>query len=72
VLARRAIDPSRGEQGRDTWRNTRHELDRLHLVTLATSNGHVAQRSMLTAGQKKILTTLDLPEPPRFLNFTPG
>lgn len=28
----------------DTWRNIRDELDRLHLVTLATSDGHIAQR----------------------------
>jgi Transposase DDE domain len=54
----------------DTWRNTRHELDRMHLVTLATADGHVAQRSTLTAGQRAILTALDLPEPPRFLDFT--
>ena len=54
----------------DTWRNIRHELDRLHLITLASSEGHVAQRSMLTPGQKQILAALDVPEPPRFLNFT--
>ncbi|UQX10379.1 hypothetical protein M5I08_20000 [Candidatus Mycobacterium methanotrophicum] len=24
----------------DTWRNLRHELDRMHLVTLATADGH--------------------------------
>jgi hypothetical protein len=54
----------------DTWRNTRHELDRLHLVTLATDHGRVAQRSALTAGHKAILTALDLPEPPRYLDFT--
>jgi len=54
----------------DTWRNTRHELDRMALVTLATPNGHVAQRSTLTPGQKTILTALDLPEPPRFFDFT--
>ena len=54
----------------DTWRNIRNELDRLHLITLATGDGHVAQRSMLTPGQKKILTALALPEPPRFLDFT--
>jgi hypothetical protein len=54
----------------DTWRNVRHELDRLHLVTLATADGKVAQRSALTAGQQTILTSLQLPEPPRFLNFT--
>ena len=54
----------------DTWRNIRNELDRLHLITLATSDGRVAQRSMLTAGQKQILTALKLPEPPKFLDFT--
>ena len=54
----------------DTWANIRHELDRLHLITLASSDGHVAQRSMLTPGQKQILAALDVPEPPRFLNFT--
>lgn len=56
----------------DTWRNLRHELDRMHLVTLATADGHVAQRSALTSGQKTILAALDLPEPPRYLDFTPG
>ncbi|MEJ7795621.1 MAG: hypothetical protein WKF50_08710 [Nocardioides sp.] len=54
----------------DTWRNVRHELDRMHLVTLATGDGHVAQRSATTSGQKTILAKLDLPEPPRFLDFT--
>jgi len=54
-----------------TWRNLRQELDRLHLVTLATGSGTVAQRSLLTPGQKTILTALDLPEPPRFFDFTP-
>ncbi len=53
----------------DTWRNIRHELDRMHLVTLATSDGHVAQRSATTTGQKNILTGLDLPEPPKFFDF---
>jgi hypothetical protein len=32
----------------DTWRNIRDELDRLHLVTLATRDGQVAQRGELT------------------------
>mgnify|MGYP003525730162 CR=1 FL=1 len=54
----------------DTWRNTRHELDRMHLVTLATADGQVAQRSATTPGQKAILAALELPEPPRFLDFT--
>lgn len=50
----------------DTWRNTR----RMHLVTLATGDGHVAQRSATTPGQETILAALELPEPPRFLDFT--
>jgi len=54
----------------DTWRNTRHELDRMHLVTLATADGQVAQRSATTSGHKAILAALDLPEPPRFFDFT--
>jgi hypothetical protein len=54
----------------DTWRNTRHELDRLHLVTLATDHGRVAQRSALTAGHKVILAALGLPEPARYFDFT--
>ena len=55
-----------------TWRNLRHELDRMHLVTLATPNGRVAQRCQATPGQRAILTALDLPEPPRFFDFTPA
>ena len=54
----------------DTWRNLRNELDRIHLVTLNT-DGRVSQRSTLTAGQKKILNKLELPEPPRFFDFHP-
>jgi hypothetical protein len=53
-----------------TWRNARHELDRMHLVTLATTDGKVAQRSATTPSQKQILERLDLPEPPRFFDFT--
>jgi hypothetical protein len=34
----------------DTWRNLRDELDRMHLVTLATGDGKVAQRSISTTG----------------------
>jgi hypothetical protein len=54
----------------ETWRNTRHELDRMHLVTLATADGQVAQRSATTAGQNAILAALKLPEPQRFFDFT--
>jgi len=56
----------------DTWRNIRNQLDRIHLVTLATSEGTVSQRSELTPGHRHILTALQLPEPPRFYDFTPA
>jgi hypothetical protein len=56
----------------DTWRNTRHELDRMHLVTLATPDGSLAQRSQTTPAQRVALAALDLPEPPRFIDFTPA
>jgi len=55
-----------------TWRNLRHELDRMHLVTFATADGRVAQRSALTGDQKTILAALDLPEPPKYLDFAPA
>lgn len=55
----------------DTWRNIRNELDRMHLVTLRTSEGLVSQRTELTAGQRRILTALGLAEPPLFYDFTP-
>jgi len=42
----------------------------MHLVTLATPAGRVAQRSALTPAQKTILEALSLPEPPRFFDFT--
>jgi len=42
----------------------------MHLVTLSTPDGQVAQRSTLTAGQKSLLAALKLPEPPRFFDFT--
>ncbi len=55
----------------DTWRNTRRELDRMHLVTLATTHGHLAQRTTTTPGRKAILAALALPEPARVFDFTP-
>jgi transposase len=56
----------------DTWRNIRNELDRMHLVTLATSEGTVAQRTELTHRQRQILKALEPPEPPRFYDFAPA
>ena len=53
----------------DTWRNVHNELDRMHLVTLETTDGRVAQRSATTPGQAKILKALELAEPARFFDF---
>lgn len=53
----------------DTWRNMRDELERMHLVTLASSEGRVAKRSLSTAGQRQIFAALELPEPPAFADF---
>ena len=53
-----------------TWRNARQELDRMHLVTLATDHGTVAQRSLTTPGQRTVLSGHNVPERPRFFDFT--
>jgi len=42
----------------------------MHLVTLATADGQVAQRSALTSGQQAILQALNLREPAKFFDFT--
>ena len=48
----------------DTWRNIRHELDRMALVTLATPAGQLAQRSTTTPGQRKSSPPSSCPNPP--------
>ncbi|MHB1930929.1 MAG: IS1634 family transposase [Acidimicrobiales bacterium] len=53
----------------DTWRNVRHELDRMHLVILETPAGRVTQRSATTQAQQKILAKLGIREPARYLDF---
>jgi hypothetical protein len=55
----------------DTWRNISHELDRIQLVTLATSEGTVSQTTMLRRRQREILAALDLDNPPRYIDFAP-
>ncbi|HLI43869.1 MAG TPA: IS1634 family transposase [Acidimicrobiales bacterium] len=54
----------------DTWRNVRNELERMHLVTLETNDGRVAQRSATTARQREIFQALEVAEPARFYDFT--
>jgi len=66
LLLLRVIENATG----DTWRNARRELDRMHLVTLATTAGQIAQRTTSTAGQQTLLRALDLPEPPRIFDYT--
>jgi hypothetical protein len=56
----------------DTWRNLRHELDRLHAGEFTGNTGRVLQRNDLTGDQQAILAALDVAEPPRFLDFTPS
>jgi len=53
----------------DSWRSVRDELERMHLVTLETSEGRVAKRSLATPGQRRIFAALELPEPPAFSDF---
>jgi hypothetical protein len=66
LLLLRVIENATG----DTWRNIRRELDRMHLVTLATNAGQIAQRTTTTVGQQTLLRALDLPEPPRIFDYT--
>jgi hypothetical protein len=54
-------------RARDTWRNLRRELERIHLGYFHGSAGRVHQRTETTAHQREILTALDVPEPPQFL-----
>ena len=53
----------------DTWRNLRHELDRMHLVTLETREGRIAKRSATTTRQREILAALEIREPAQILDY---
>lgn len=68
LLLIRVIENATG----DTWRNVRDELERMHLGTFTGSSGTCRQRTETTAGQRAILTALDLPEPPRFQSLEPA
>jgi transposase len=56
----------------NTWRNLRHELDRMHLGLFAGPAGQVLQRTETTPGQASILKALEVPEPKRFLAIAPA
>jgi transposase len=53
----------------DTWRNVRHELDRMHLVTIETTEGCIAKRSTSTKRQREILAALEVREPAQILDY---
>ncbi len=43
----------------------------MHLVTMETAEGRMAQRTTTTPGQAELLAKLDIDEPGRFLDFEP-
>ncbi|MHB0981696.1 MAG: IS1634 family transposase [Thermoleophilia bacterium] len=65
LLLIRVVENATGE----SWRVVRDELERMHLVTLETSEGRVAKRSQTTTRQHQIFVALKLPEPPAFSDF---
>jgi hypothetical protein len=56
----------------DTWRNLRHELDRMHLGTFTGPAGTVRRRTATSPGQAAILRALDLAEPREFSDLHPA
>jgi hypothetical protein len=53
----------------DTWNNTRRELQRLHVGVFTGPVGTYRQTTALTATQRRILDSLDVPAPPRILEL---
>jgi hypothetical protein len=53
----------------DTWRNLRGELDRMHLVTLETTEGRIAKRTATTKRQRELFAALDVREPAQILDY---
>ena len=56
----------------DTWRNLRHELDRMHLGTFTSPAGTITRRTATTPAQTAILRALELDEPREFHQITPA
>ncbi len=53
---------------RDTWRNIRRELERMHLGDFAGPAGRLTQRTETTPAQREILRALEIKEPPLVLD----
>jgi hypothetical protein len=60
------------EASSDTWRNLRHQLDRMHLGTFTGPAGTVRRRTAATTGQTTIFRALDLAEPREFSDLRPA
>jgi len=56
-------------QTNQTWRNLRDELQRMHVGSFAGPAGTSHQRTELTPAQRDILRTLEIAEPPLFLQL---
>jgi hypothetical protein len=56
----------------DTWRNLRHELDRMHLGTFTGAAGTVRRRTATTPAQASILRALELAEPREISDIRPA
>lgn len=57
-------------EAKDTWRNIRNEMGKLHVGSFVGPAGKVTQRTELTVRHKEILKALKVKEPPRFLGVT--
>jgi hypothetical protein len=55
-----------------TWPGMREELQRLHLGSFTGPAGTFRQRTEISPDQRKILTELGLPDPPRVFAATPA
>jgi hypothetical protein len=64
--------PARQDGHRETRRTMRHEMDRMRLVTRRSEAGEIAERTLTTAGQERILAALDIADPPCYSAFRPA
>jgi Transposase DDE domain len=57
------------KQAKDTWRNLRDELQRMHVGTFVGPAGTSQQRTELTAAHRDILRALGIAQPPLFMQL---
>jgi hypothetical protein len=56
----------------DTWRTIRAELGQIRQGHFRSRDGEFTQTTELTAGQQRLHSALEVPEPPRFGHITPA